>query len=268
MRATAVRDALRERNVRLLVGSGSVDALGNGMAQVALAFAVLQIGGVADLGYTFLAREIPMVVFLLLGGIWADRVSRKVLLVAGDLAMGSAQVLTALLFLTHHATVWRVALLQMVFGVSNAFTRPASTGLIPQAVSIAHLQEATALTKLGARRGRGHLLRLGGVLRSPPGASSRRVRGSGRSSRASASSSSRCSRRCSCLARSLRRLISEGRARGARSSRSRASGRWSAACSRCACTRDGRSSRRRCSVSRSPACSRCSAPRRRWRCSA
>lgn len=238
------------------------------MANVALAFAVLQIGGASDLGLTFLAREIPMVVFLLLGGIWADRVSRKVLLVAGDLAMGSAQVLTALLFLTHHATVWRVALLQMVFGVSNAFTRPASTGLIPQAVSIAHLQEATALTKLGARRGRGHLLRLGGVLRSPPGASSRRVRGSGRSSRASASSSSRCSRRCSCLARSLRRLISEGRARGARSSRSRASGRWSAACSRCACTRDGRSSRRRCSVSRSPACSRCSAPRRRWRCSA
>ena len=88
MRATAVREALRERNVRLLVGSGAVDALGNGMANVALAFAVLQIGGAEDLGLTFLAREIPMVVFLLLGGIWADRVSRKVLLVAGDLAMG------------------------------------------------------------------------------------------------------------------------------------------------------------------------------------
>jgi MFS family permease len=95
MRAAAVREALRERNVRLLVGSGAVDALGNGMANVALAFAVLQIGGAADLGLTFLAREIPMVVFLLLGGIWADRVSRKVLLVTGDLAMGSAQVLTA-----------------------------------------------------------------------------------------------------------------------------------------------------------------------------
>src|SRR5438874_13692559 len=127
MRATAVRNALRERNVRLLVGSGAVDALGNGMAQVALAFAVLQIGGAADLGYVLLAREIPMVVFLLLGGVWADRVSRKLLLVLGDVAMGTAQALTAVLFLTHQATVWNVALLQVVFGVANAFTRPAST---------------------------------------------------------------------------------------------------------------------------------------------
>ncbi|MCW2965711.1 MAG: hypothetical protein JWO17_2963 [Actinomycetia bacterium] len=60
MRASAVRNALRERNVRFLVASGAVTALGNGMAQVALAFAVLRIGGAADLGLTFLAREIPM----------------------------------------------------------------------------------------------------------------------------------------------------------------------------------------------------------------
>src|SRR3954452_876822 len=120
MRGVAVRNALRERNVRLLVGAGVVDALGNGMASVALAFAVLQIGGAADLGYTFLAREIPMVVFLLLGGVWADRISRKTLLVVGDCAMGSAQVATALLFLTHNATVGRVALLQIVFGLANA----------------------------------------------------------------------------------------------------------------------------------------------------
>jgi hypothetical protein len=164
VRATAVREALRERNVRLLVGSGAVDALGNGMANVALAFAVLQIGGAGDLGLTFLAREIPMVVFLLLGGIWADRVSRKVLLVAGDLAAGSAQVLTALLFLTNHATVLRVALLQIVFGVANAFTRPASTGLIPQAVSALHLQEANALTDLSRSTSRIVGPAIGGVI--------------------------------------------------------------------------------------------------------
>src|SRR5690349_12312899 len=102
------------------------------MAAVALAFAVLQIGGTADLGYVFRAREIPTVIFLLAGGVWADRVSRKALLVVGDLATGSAQAATALLFLTQHATIWRVAVLQMVFGVAGVFTRPASTGLIAQ----------------------------------------------------------------------------------------------------------------------------------------
>lgn len=150
--------------MRLLVGSGAIDALGNGMANVALAFAVLQIGGAADLGLTFLAREIPMVVFLLLGGVWADRVSRKVLLVAGGLAMGSAQALTAILFLTHHATVWRVALLQIVFGVASSFTRPASTGLIPQAVSHAHLQEANALVDLSRSTSRIVGPAIGGVI--------------------------------------------------------------------------------------------------------
>lgn len=69
MRAAAIRNALRERNVRLLVVSGAFDALGNNMAGVALAFGVLEIGNAADLGYVFLAREIPTVVFLLAGGI-------------------------------------------------------------------------------------------------------------------------------------------------------------------------------------------------------
>jgi hypothetical protein len=157
VRTTAIKDALRERNVRLLVASGAFDALGNNMAAVALAFAVLQIGNTADLGYVFLAREIPVVIFLLAGGVWADRVSRKALLVLGDIATGSAQAVTALLFLTHHATVWRVALLQMVFGVAGAFTRPASTGLIAQAISHAHLQEANALLDLSRS-----VLRVGG----------------------------------------------------------------------------------------------------------
>jgi hypothetical protein len=84
-------------------------------------------------------------------------VSRKALLVLGDVATGSAQAATAVLFLTNHATVWRVALLQMVFGVAGAFTRPASTGLIAQAVSHAHLQEANALLNLSRS-----MLRVGG----------------------------------------------------------------------------------------------------------
>src|SRR5690348_9284463 len=89
-----------------------------------------------------------MVVFLLAGGVWADRVSRRALLVVGDLVTGSAQALTAILFLTHGATVWRVAILQTIFGLAGAFTRPASTGLIAQAVTHAHLQEANALLDL------------------------------------------------------------------------------------------------------------------------
>jgi MFS family permease len=149
VKPVAALSALRERNLALLIASGTISSLGSGMAQVALAFAVLRIGNASDLGYVFLAREIPTVAFLLLGGVWADRISRKWLLVIGDATTGAAQALTAILFLTHQAEIWNVAALQVVFGVANAFTRPASTGLIPQAVSVAHLQEANALSDLG-----------------------------------------------------------------------------------------------------------------------
>jgi MFS family permease len=119
------------------------------MAQVALAFAVLRIGTASDLGFVLLAREIPIVVFLLAGGVWADRVSRKHLFVWGAILQGIAQTATAVLFLSHDAKIWMVALLQIAFGVSAAFIRPATTGLVPQAVSAANLQSANALVDLG-----------------------------------------------------------------------------------------------------------------------
>ena len=142
--------ALRERNLALIVSGVSISALGSGMSQVALAFAVLRISSAAGLGLIFFARELPIVVFLLLGGIWADRVSRKWLLVIGDVTTGTAQAATAVLFLTGHATVWAVAVLQVLFGTANAFTRPANIGLLPQAVDAAHLQTANALRTLGS----------------------------------------------------------------------------------------------------------------------
>jgi MFS family permease len=142
--------ALRERNLALIVSAVSVSALGSGMSQVALAFAVLRISNASGLGLVFFARELPIVVFLLLGGIWADRVSRKWLLVIGDVTTGAAQAATAALFLSGHASVWSIAVLQVLFGTANAFTRPATIGLLPQAVKATHLQQANALRSLGS----------------------------------------------------------------------------------------------------------------------
>lgn len=149
-RAPSTLSALRERNLTLIVGAGSVSALGSGMSQVALAFAVLRISNASGLGLVFFARELPIVVFLLLGGIWADRVSRKWLLVIGDITTGAAQAATAVLFLSGHASVWSIAVLQVLFGTANAFTRPAAIGLLPQAIKATYLQQANALRSLGS----------------------------------------------------------------------------------------------------------------------
>jgi hypothetical protein len=143
-------DALGERNFARYLTAVTVSTLGSRMALVALAFAVLDFGGATDLGIVLLAREIPIVVFLLLGGVFADRLPRRTILVSTDLVKGSAQVATAALLFSGSADVWNVALLQTVFGVAAAFSRPATVGLVKEAVSDARLQEANALLHLSS----------------------------------------------------------------------------------------------------------------------
>ena len=123
-------EVLRERSFARYLAAVTISQLGSGMATVALAFAVLDFGGATDLGIVLLAREIPIVVFLLLGGVFADRLSRRTIMVGSDLAKGVAQVGTAVLLFSGSANVWNVALLQVLFGVSGAFSRPAMVGMV------------------------------------------------------------------------------------------------------------------------------------------
>src|SRR2546422_89464 len=77
--------ALEEREFRLFFVGQSVSLLGDGMVGVALAFAVLDLtGSASDLGYVFAARTIPLVGFLLAGGVFADRLSRRAVMVGSD----------------------------------------------------------------------------------------------------------------------------------------------------------------------------------------
>ena len=128
MRLPNALGALREPNFARYLAATAVSTLGSGIAMVALAFAVLDVGGATDLGIVLLAREIPIFVFLLLGGVFADRLQRRAILVGSDLVKGASQAATAALFFTGTADIWKVALLQTVFGVAVSFSRPASRG--------------------------------------------------------------------------------------------------------------------------------------------
>ena len=148
MRLPTTLEVLRDRNLARYAAATAVSALGNGMADVALAFAILGIAGPTELGVVFLSRELPLVVLVLLGGVWADRISRKKILVGADALRSLAQAFTALLLLTGTADLWKIVLLQVAFGSANAFSRPATTGLIQQLVTSDRLQKANALLGL------------------------------------------------------------------------------------------------------------------------
>ena len=139
---------LREPRFGLLFAARTTSSFGSAMANVALAFAVLDFGGPTDLGIVILAREVPTVILLLAGGVWSDRLPRHLVLVSSDTVRGLAQALTAGLLLTGHATLFTVALLQVVYGAVNAFGRPAFQGVMPQIVRPARLQQANALLGL------------------------------------------------------------------------------------------------------------------------
>ena len=66
------------------------------MAPVALAFAVLDLtGSTTDLGIVLAARQIPVLVLLLFGGVWADRLPRHHVMVASNLLSGASQAVVA-----------------------------------------------------------------------------------------------------------------------------------------------------------------------------
>jgi MFS family permease len=139
-----------QREFRFLFLGRTTSFVGNAFANVALAFAVLDLtGSKADLGFVLAARTIPQVLFLLVGGIWADRLPRHRVMVFSNVVSGLSQGVIAVLLLTGEAEIWQLAALGAINGLSAAFFFPAATGIVPQTVPQRLLQPANAILRLG-----------------------------------------------------------------------------------------------------------------------
>ncbi len=144
--------------------------LGNGIAPIALAFAVLDIGGtVSDLGIVVASRSIFNVAFLLLGGVLADRYSRSRVLVYSSAVAALSQAIVAWSVLDGSASVLSLALLGALNGAAAGIALPASSALVPQTVPPQNLREANALIQLGIYSGTVIGASLGGILASSVG---------------------------------------------------------------------------------------------------
>ena len=138
--------ALQEREFRPFFTGQLVSLLGDAVTPFALAWAVLDLtGSTRDLGFVLAAKIAPLVVFLLVGGVFADRLPRRAVMLTADVARMAVQAATAALLLSHTARIWELIVLQALAGTGTAFFNPASTGLTPMTVSAGRLQEANAL---------------------------------------------------------------------------------------------------------------------------
>jgi MFS family permease len=156
---------LRSRNFRLLFACDVISAAGTAVATVALPFAVLRIGGSAsDVGYVAAAYLVPLIGFLLLGGVVADRLPRHQVMVAANALQALAQAASAALLLAGHARVWELAVLAAARGIGTGFYLPASEGLLPHTVPADQRAPANALDRIGRNSGQIGGAALGGVL--------------------------------------------------------------------------------------------------------
>jgi MFS family permease len=139
---------LAERPYRLLFSATTISTLGDSVANIALAFAVLDLTDKPKpiyLGIIFAGRQAANAALVLFGGVLSDRLPRNRILVAAAIGQGTAQAATAAVVLSGHPTLGVLVALQIVYGAADGFVIPAETGLVPQTVSPEHLQEANAL---------------------------------------------------------------------------------------------------------------------------
>ena len=143
------RKVLRLRNVRLLFAARTISFFGTNIAPIAVAFAVLGLSNSAtDVGLAFAAWTLAQVSTLLVGGVVADRLPRRLVMIASDSASFCVRATMGILLVSGHAEVWELVVLQALGGAAVAFHSPATTGLVPETVPERLLQQANGLMSI------------------------------------------------------------------------------------------------------------------------
>jgi MFS family permease len=129
----------------LLFAARSISYFGTYLAPIAVAFAVLDLTGSAtDTGIAFACWTLAQVSTLVVGGVVADRLPRRLVMVASDTANLCVRSTMGVLLVSGHARIWEIFVLQALGGAATAFYSPASAGLVPEVVEKPQLQQANA----------------------------------------------------------------------------------------------------------------------------
>jgi MFS family permease len=141
-----VLQALRSRDFRLLWLSQSASVIGDALVIVAIGLYVTRLTHQpGDVGVVLAAYSLPLVVFVLIGGVVADRLPRQRVMVVTDLVRMVMHGTLAVLIMTDTVRVWHMVVIGTLYGTAEAFFQPAYTGLVPQTVDEGDIQSAQAL---------------------------------------------------------------------------------------------------------------------------
>jgi MFS family permease len=138
---------LAQKNFGLFWWSLLISAIGDQISNVTVAWQVYTItNSPLQLGLTGLFRALPIFIFSLTGGVLADRMSRRKLLIVSQSIAMTLALLLGLLTTTGLVKVWHIYLAAFIAGAVSTFDQPARSALVPSLVRQEHLATAFALS--------------------------------------------------------------------------------------------------------------------------
>ena len=137
--------AFRSRDFRLLWGGQTISFVGDAAFIVALGWRVTDLTGKASsLGFVLALESLAMLTTLLLGGVLADRYSRRLLMIGSDLSRAAVMLVFCLVDATGHLSMPGVLALAVCFGLADGFFQPAFGGIVPLVVDQPMLPSANS----------------------------------------------------------------------------------------------------------------------------
>lgn len=141
--------AFRYPGFKLMWGGACLSTIGTWMQEIAQNWLVLQITNSPRLlGLDAFLGDIPIFMFSLVGGVIADRMDRRILLIGSQLVQMLSALSLCLLIVTGHVQVWHILVSSFVVGTAQAFGGPAYQALIPSLVAKEDLPNAIALNSI------------------------------------------------------------------------------------------------------------------------
>jgi len=141
--------AFHFRDFRVLWFGSCTSSIGTWMQNVAENWLVLSLTGSAFfLGLDAFLQQLPIILFMLIGGVLADRFDRRRTLIVSQYIQMSCAFTLAMLVFAGHIHVWQILTLSFITGSAQAFGGPASQALIPSLVDKNVLPNAIALNSI------------------------------------------------------------------------------------------------------------------------
>lgn len=141
--------AFHYRDFRLLWFGACTSSIGTWMQEMAQAWLIFEISKSAFmLGLDAFLGDIPIFLFSLVGGVMADRIDRRYVLLGSQFVQMTCALVLTLLIAFHKVQVWHILCMSFVVGTAQSFGGPAYSALVPSLVDKEDLSNAIALNSI------------------------------------------------------------------------------------------------------------------------